>query len=998
MTMNPPVEQDNQVANLELFLLNLRYKEGKLIEAEGNRPILLDDPDSAWVVYSGAVDLFAIPVQNGDGDSDGDGNGDGDGENLGAPEHLIRIMAGQLLLGIAPDTHGSIRLLMRGTTGTRLLVLKKARLWELAQQLEYGDIVAAMCADWVLALAHGIGREMPPKESLQIEAEATYQVGKQHVVLPARGLLWVQFQAGAAQLCGDPALSWASSDLCLPISKHTWIELTEATPLTAISTAQLLQEPTAPICFDHFHRLACAALVLRQDKAVATERIRWLQRLEAEDSIMQQALLRLSSPLSSNGHAVSAQKVRDTHDALYTACRVVCEELGIELTGTPRMGKGQSHAQALKLFARSARIQIRDVALRGQWWRKDNGPLLAFQADTQQPVVLLPQGRGYKLWEPVAGTTTPVTRQQAATLSQYAYMFYRPFPNQELRGWTLLKFGIRGNQRDLLILLGIGGLLGLLGLIPPIATGLIFNTIVPAAEVSSLIQVGIALLIVAIVVGLLQIVRGLTVLRLQSRVDSRLQAAVWDRLLSLPPRFFRNYTAGGLGARAMGVTQISRLLSGRVFNTILTTIFSVFNLALLFYYSAQLALVAIVLVAISLIVTASVAFLFVRYQRIQLEFEGQLSGIVLQLLKGVIKLRVAGAENQAFAQWVEPFTVQRSLAYKGRTITNMLAAYNAAYPLIALLTIFTLVAISPHFISSVGNLVAFNLAFFQFLSSWSLLGSILINVLPIIPTYERLQPILQAQPEVDELKTHPGELSGKIELVHVSFRYNEKTPLVLHDISLEIQPGAFVALVGASGSGKSTLLRLLLGFDTPESGTIYYDDQDLADLDVREVRTQIGVVLQNATLLSGEIFSNIIGSSPSLTLDDAWDAARMAGLEEDIRAMPMGMHTVVSESGSNISGGQRQRLFIARSLVNKPRMLIFDEATSALDNRTQDIVSRSIAELQATRVVIAHRLSTIMKADQIYVFEKGRIVQAGSYQTLVNQPGPFADLAKRQKL
>jgi ATP-binding cassette subfamily C protein len=264
-----------------------------------------------------------------------------------------------------------------------------------------------------------------------------------------------------------------------------------------------------------------------------------------------------------------------------------------------------------------------------------------------------------------------------------------------------------------------------------------------------------------------------------------------------------------------------------------------------------------------------------------------------------------------------------------------------------------------------------------------------------VPTYERAKPILETLPEVDEMKADPGELTGELEVSHVSFRYREDGPIVLKDVSVQVKPGEFVALVGPSGSGKSTLFRLLLGFEKLEAGAVYYNGRDLVGLDIREVRRQIGVVLQNGKLMAGDIFTNIIGSS-LLTLEDARQAARMAGLEDDLKAMPMGLHTVISEGGGTLSGGQRQRLLIARALVHRPRILFFDEATSALDNRTQAIVSESLDNLQATRIVIAHRLSTIMNADRIYVLQDGRVVQQGTYDELIQAEGVFADLAKRQ--
>jgi ATP-binding cassette subfamily C protein len=328
-------------------------------------------------------------------------------------------------------------------------------------------------------------------------------------------------------------------------------------------------------------------------------------------------------------------------------------------------------------------------------------------------------------------------------------------------------------------------------------------------------------------------------------------------------------------------------------------------------------------------------------------------------------------------------------------IANGLMIFNAGFPSLALIAIFAAIATTGQGNRSTGTVLAFITAFSGLLAAALTVSTSLLQVLRIIPLFENARPILETTPEVDTTKVDPGELSGAIEINHVSFRYQAGGSAILHDISFNAQPGEFVAVVGPSGSGKSTLLRLLLGFETPESGSIYYDGQELAELDLQAVRNQIGVVLQNGKLMPGDIFTNIIGSS-LLTIEDAWEAAALAGLGEDIKQMPMGMHTVVSEAGSTFSGGQRQRLMIARAIAAKPRVLLFDEATSALDNRTQAIVSKSLEQLQATRIVIAHRLSTISRADRIYVIDAGKVVQHGTYDELTHQEGPFRDLMMRQ--
>ena len=378
---------------------------------------------------------------------------------------------------------------------------------------------------------------------------------------------------------------------------------------------------------------------------------------------------------------------------------------------------------------------------------------------------------------------------------------------------------------------------------------------------------------------------------------------------------------------------------------------------------------------------------------------GKLAGMTLQFINGIAKFRVAGSEARAFAVWAREFAKQRVLAMRARRLSNLVSIFNSAFPVLAWAAIFysaaSLTGAPRSPLLTTGEFLAFMAAFVQFSTGTLELSSALISALNVVPLYERAKPILTSLPEVTTTQTAPPDLTGQIDIHHVSFRYREEGPLVLRDLSLGISPGEFVALVGPSGSGKSTVFRLLMGFETPGSGAIYYDGQDLADLDAQAVRRQVGVILQNSRLMTGSIFRNIVGDG-TLTLDDAWDAARLAGLEEDLQTMPMAMHTVVSEGGGGLSGGQRQRLLIARAIVRKPRILLFDEATSALDNRTQAIVSQSLKALNATRVVIAHRLSTVMHADRICVLDKGSLVESGSFDKLMAQGGLFSQLAKRQ--
>jgi ATP-binding cassette subfamily C protein len=507
--------------------------------------------------------------------------------------------------------------------------------------------------------------------------------------------------------------------------------------------------------------------------------------------------------------------------------------------------------------------------------------------------------------------------------------------------------------------------------------------------------------VVAVAIGAFHFTRNVALIRVKHRAGDALQAAVWERLVNLPARFFSGYTAGDLGTRAMGVARIMNALSTTAISTIVSSLFTLFAVALLFYYSPRVAMVAVGLVLVVLAVVVICGVIQVRYRRRIEDTHGKLAGLLLQFVNGISKLRVAAAEDRAFTQWAARFAHQTRLQVSARMVANNLSIFVAAFPVVCAMIIYFLVAgggsrPAAGAVMSTGSFLAFVAAFATLLAGMMQLGSTIVTMLNIVPIYARLRPILEAAPEVDATKADPGPLRGRIEVTNLSFRYADDGPLVLEDVSFDAHLGEFVALVGPSGSGKSTLLRLLLGFERPESGSIAYDGFDVAGLDPWLLRRQLGVVLQDGRLLPGDIFTNIVGSAVDLTLNDAWEAARLAGLDKDIEQMPMGMHTIMTEGASTLSGGQRQRLMIARALVTKPRIVFFDEATSALDNPTQAVVTESLDRLRATRVVIAHRLSTIINADRIFVLDGGRIVQTGTYAQLVDRPGIFHELVRRQ--
>jgi ATP-binding cassette subfamily C protein len=636
--------------------------------------------------------------------------------------------------------------------------------------------------------------------------------------------------------------------------------------------------------------------------------------------------------------------------------------------------------------------------LRGDWWRRDNGPLVARRrtGDRAATVALLPaSSSSYELVDPESGERVAVDRRVAAELGSEAHMFYTPLPARRLGLRDLLRAGLRGRGRDLAVLAAVSAALGMLGLLLPVVTARVIGESIPRADRSELLVLTLALIVGALSAALFQVARGVAVLRLTGKLDFSLQAAVWDRLMSMPVSFFRRFTVGDLERRAMGIDHLRTLLASQVTSAVLTLVYSLFSFAILFHYSWRLALVATAIVALLALFAAAVAVSQLRHQRALHRARGRVASLLFAVLSGIAKLRVAGAEGRAFAAWAERFAEQRHHTVEAQRLAIASSVAGAVVGVLSTLAIFAMVGLSHRLELGLGAFLAFNAAYGQFQAAALATLGVLPAMLEAVPVYERLKPILVAAPEADDSKAEAPELRGELEMKGVSFRYYAGGKLVLDGVDLRVGAGELVALVGPSGSGKSTCLRLLLGFERPLAGQVLYDGQDLSSLDVHSVRRQIGVVLQNGKPLVGDVYSNIVGSR-NLTLDDAWEAARMVGMEAEITAMPMGMHTFINQRGTTFSGGQRQRILIARAIVNRPRIVLLDEATSALDNRTQALVIRSLEELQATRLVIAHRLSTIANADRIYVLDQGRIVETGTYEELVRLGGFFTRIVERQ--
>ncbi len=963
---------------------------GEYRQLKGNESIVLDDTQTVWIVKSGSLAVFAIPIKEGVAE--------------GTRRYLFTTRSRQALFGIGSEFAAMpYQLFAVAIADTDLL---KVSIDDFRDFLAEGNGEALILADgWIEQLGLTLSSIAPPALPFQEEGVRYFSLTNGQIFQPQRDLVsWVEIQRGRGIWMGFDELLLTPQSGLLPLSADLWFQAEDTIELSCLTTSEIDDPNTLLLGIFQLQIYVLQSLYFLDQQETHAELQRFHERQHLNHQVMEETLGELASLLQSPQLVMAQAGASDPDQSLLIAAGAVGRVLGVTIRPPAKSEDLNRVHDPLQAIARASRLRTRSIGLQGQWWKKDCGAMLAYTMADTHPVAVLPvSDTHYEIVDPIKQTRTPVTAKSAATLTPTGYTFYRPLPDKVLTTIDLLKFALRGHYKELIVVLVAGMATTLLGMIAPQATAILIDSAIPDANRGLLVQIALALLATAFGSTLFQLAQGFAIMRVETFADASTQSAVWDRLLNLKASFFRQYSIGDLNSRVSAISQIRQKLSSTVLRSIFTSLFAFLNLGLLFYYSPSLALIATVVALINIVVTLISGISSLRKVRPLLELQGQLFGVMVQLINGVTKLRVAGAEARAFAFWGKQYSQQIKWMLSTQGIEDALAVINKILPAFTTAAIFWFAASflqqsqSQQGSLSTGVFLAFNAAFGTFISGATSLSSTIVDVLNIVPLWERAQPILEAQPEVNSEKADPGRLSGRVVVDHAIFRYRDDGPLTLDDVSIRAEPGEFIAFVGASGSGKSTLFRLLLGFDVPESGTIYYDGQDLAGLDVYAVRRQLGVVMQNSRLTSASLFENI-ASGALITMDEAWEAARMAGFAEDIESMPMGMHTVISEGGTNLSGGQRQRLLIARSLVLKPKILLFDEATSALDNRTQAIVSQSLERLKVTRIAIAHRLSTIRNADRIYVFQSGRVVQEGSFNQLANQTGLFAQLMARQQL
>lgn len=955
-----------------------------------NRPIRLDDdPETAWFVESGALDVFIADSQEGLPDS--------------SLKHMLRAGPGRLVFGIAGNTAHSLIVMAKGLPNSTLRSLPL----EALRKAVLAEALINQVDQWIMDLTAAVHRDITlyRHPNAVLHPGATLNLDAGSVLASRHGVVWTDIQGLSATFL-DTEEPDQDGTGWVPLTPKSWLTVTRPGSATGIDSETLYQKSLLFPSLAQYHHLLLRAertnrLLLLVD--VANQDV---ARADSRRHDEAQARTALYGALQAGAETTD----RDQASALEASLELIGRHEGLTFQMPPAPADGHSSAaSSLQAILHASGVRCRSVKLAPEerWWIGDSGAILGFRKRDRSAVALIPGSTGrYRIIDPGTGRSEPANATTAQALDSHAWMFYRPFPdNRQIGPKTLVRFAARGLVGSVCRFVAAGFLGGLLTLAPAVVVGLVTGEIIPSGSLSSLISTITAMIAAALIGSLFQMLQGTTLMRIEGRVITLASAALWDRLLGLPQAFFRRFTAGDLAVRVMTFQALRDLISGMVANTALSIVFLLPAFSMIFLYDLVLGWVSFVIGVLGAAATVTFGLLQKNPQRRVYEASRRLTGDLLAFLNGIHKLRLSRAEGAATAAWARRYREQKNAELEIGRLNDHLVAVSATIPLLAAGTIIGVAVSRGSGGIAIGDFLAVFAASMIFYEAVVKLGQSFEAVAMIIPGYEQIQPILdykqvqpimEAVPETSSAGNLSSELRGEVHFDHVSFRYSQHSPLVLDDVSIHVNPGEFVAIVGESGAGKTTVLQLALGLEDPVIGAVLYDGRNLAHLNRRAVRQQIGVVMQDGALLPGNILDNITGSLGDLTAEDAWRAAHLAAVDDEIAAMPMQMYTLVGDSDATFSGGQAQRIRIASALARHPRIVFLDEATNWLDTDNQARVMRGIENLSATRIVIAHRLSTIRKADRIYVLDGGKVVQQGGFDELFKAEGLFRRLMLRQ--
>ncbi len=959
-------------------LAGLASHLGSRIAAAANRPVLLDDPDSVWLIESGALDVFLVETEGGAAAS--------------GLSNLLRVGEDRVVFGVDSE---SFSLVAKGLPGS---VIRRLRIDDLLREAAREDFafqVDAWIRDFAATVASGV--DPRPRPDLRITAGRSQDGLAGNAVFAHPGeVVWIE-RAGPAHYLGTEDVD--SDDTALvPLTSDTWVVLDEASSLQctssrSVESGRLLEG------LRRFHSLALSAELLNRRLQVADSANAQVDRANYHRRERHRSRRLLFSVLDSAVHTSEDQ----TSD-IVTALNAAGRHENINFRWPPATPGETLYERPVHEILRESRVNYRRVRLSAndRWWRGDSGAMLAFRRDDDAPVALLPGRLGrYREFDPARNSSRRLNARRSHGFHPEAWSFCHSLPEDEqLTAGDVTRFGF-SNTRAICVLLAVAGFLATLQIVlPAFLAGELAGRLVPPVSEGTTTFFGLVLVGMAVFSMLLLVLQGVLMTRVEGRVIARVSAGLVDRLMNLPLRFGRQFRAGDLMTRILNLWVLRDQFAGIVTQSVLVVVFLLPALALLLLYDIVLAVTSIAVAVFALAAMIAFGLPQTHHQRARFSAMRSVASQVNQYLGGIRKLRSAGAEDSAFGSVIRGIRDQLRARSRVDGMNRHLVAFSASVPMLGSTILFAVASGRGFGQDRASDFLVVYIVSIVIYSSIANLGRVFEGVTTALPIYEQIKPIVWAKPArvADTVRESASrvELYGELRFDNVSFRHDDTGPLILGGVTIEAKPGEFIAIVGHSGAGKSTLISLALGLEEPLSGAVYYDGRDLASISTHSVRRQVGMVSQDNALHPGNILQNIVGFSNDMTIEDAWRAAQLADIAEEIAAMPMQMFTPVGDNTATFSGGQQQRIQIAAALVRSPRFVFLDEATSWLDVNTQARVMQGIESLSATRLVIAHRLSTVRAADRIYVLAGGRVAQQGTFEELREADGPFRRLTERQ--
>lgn len=924
----------------------------------------LDRIGACFVVARGEVRLFA-----------------GAADNALARRPVGRIGAGGLLFGLGTSFLGDETLIAVKSRDTAIYVLPDD--WTAAEPTE---AFTAGLEQWLTTVVSGLASVIEPKPRIDVSLSSRASrvgVAAGAVLASHEGVTWVNVGPGAHLLGLEAITGW------VPLPPGAWLTADEAGTVAVLDMRSALAMPAWADGLANFHNAVVETLPLVRGLGEADEFNRLKSRATAQRHAHHETADRFAQVLGNPSLAGTANSGEPVLDVM----RMLAQALDIRLVAPVRARQAQMDRPATPMeIARASNIRLQPVKLKNMWWRSDAGPLLAQRADGEY--VALMRHDGHYQETDSRGRTRRVDAQVAAALQAQAHSLFTPRRAGPVQFAGLLLDSLRGSRGDVLAYLATMLVSAVLAQVLPLATGFVLGVLAPAGMQSALVQIGVLIVLMGLVGYVTQLAAEVARLRIQARSNGLLYSALWDRIASLPLNYFRRQTSAEVVARAGSAMSVPTGVQIFLFTAAASLGMIVSSLVTIAIQNPLVALLALALALVQIGSGAIAGYFQARAFLNGEQLEGLADALFVQIVNGLVKLRTAGAEERAVTRWADRFAAMRARQVNSRRVQNIYEAWLATFSLLAIAVLFVLVSMLATTESGlpVAQVVATLTAFSILVTAVGQLTSGCVSVWMLAPSWKYGKPLLEVAPESNAGRSDPGTLTGEVEFASVSFRYGEDSAPVFNNLSFRARAGEMVAIVGRSGAGKSTLVRLALGLESPASGAIYVDSQDLRSLQPSAYRAQVGVVLQEGKLPPGTLFDIVRGTSAATT-EQVWQALQDAAIAAEVAAMPMGLHTLLHDATRTLSGGQVQRIALARAFLQAPALLILDEATSALDNATQAIAMHRVLRMRATRLVIAHRISTIRHADRILVLEGGRIVEQGSYDELMARNGVFTKLA-----